>query len=92
LTLVAGIDHVKFTKVSAGVIRNQIKSAMAQAGNTKSILAPVAPCLPSVIHLLSMRPVTPLEGNNPLIPQGAGQGSFLPPLFLKKGKERGFGS
>ena len=40
LTLVAGIDHVKFTNVSAGIIRNQIKSAMAQAGNTNFILAP----------------------------------------------------
>jgi uroporphyrinogen decarboxylase len=40
LTLVAGIDHVKFPNVSAGIIRNQIKSAMAQAGNAKFILAP----------------------------------------------------
>jgi uroporphyrinogen decarboxylase len=40
LTLMAGIDHVKFPNVSAGVIRNQIKIAMAQAGNTKFILAP----------------------------------------------------
>ena len=40
LTLMAGIDHVKFPNVSAGIIRNQIKSAMAQAGNTKFILAP----------------------------------------------------
>lgn len=40
LTLVAGIDHVKFPTVSAGIIRNQIKNAMAQAGNTKFILAP----------------------------------------------------
>ena len=40
LTLMAGIDHVKFPNVSAGVVRNQIKSAMAQAGNTKFLLAP----------------------------------------------------
>jgi len=40
LTLVAGIDHVKFTNISAGIIRSQIKSAIAQAGNTKFILAP----------------------------------------------------
>jgi uroporphyrinogen decarboxylase len=40
LTLMAGIDHVKFPSVSAGIIRSQIKAAMAQAGNTKFILAP----------------------------------------------------
>ncbi len=40
LTLVAGIDHVKFTNISAGIIRSQIKNAMVQAGNTKFILAP----------------------------------------------------
>ena len=40
LTLMAGIDHVKFPNVSAGIVRNQIKNAIAQAGNTKFILAP----------------------------------------------------
>ncbi|MGA2955618.1 MAG: uroporphyrinogen decarboxylase family protein [Thermodesulfobacteriota bacterium] len=40
LTLMAGIDHVKFPYVSAKVIRDQVKSAIAQAGNTKFILAP----------------------------------------------------
>jgi uroporphyrinogen decarboxylase len=40
LTLVAGIDHVKFPYVSAGVIRDQVKSAIEQAGQTKFILAP----------------------------------------------------
>jgi uroporphyrinogen decarboxylase len=39
LTLMAGIDHVKFPYVSAKVIRDQVKSAIAQAGNTKFILA-----------------------------------------------------
>ena len=39
LTLMAGIDHVKFPYVSAKVIRDQVKSAIAQAGNSKFILA-----------------------------------------------------
>jgi uroporphyrinogen decarboxylase len=39
-TLVAGIDHVKFPNISAKIIREQVKSAVAQAGNTKFILAP----------------------------------------------------
>jgi uroporphyrinogen decarboxylase len=40
LTLMAGLDHVKFPYVSAHVIRDQVKTACAQAGNTKFILAP----------------------------------------------------
>ena len=40
LTLVAGIDHVKFPYVSARIIRDQVKSAIEQAGQTKFILAP----------------------------------------------------
>jgi uroporphyrinogen decarboxylase len=40
LTLVAGIDHVKFPNISARIIREQVRSSMAQAGNTKFILAP----------------------------------------------------
>jgi uroporphyrinogen decarboxylase len=40
LTLMAGLDHIKFPYVSARVIRDQVKNAMAQAGNTKFILAP----------------------------------------------------
>jgi uroporphyrinogen decarboxylase len=39
LTLMAGIDHVKFPYVSAKVIRDQVKSAVDQAGNTRFILA-----------------------------------------------------
>jgi len=40
LTLVAGIDHVKFPNLSARMVREQVKSAVGQAGNTKFILAP----------------------------------------------------
>jgi uroporphyrinogen decarboxylase len=40
LTLMAGIDHVKFPYTSAKVIRGQVKSAIAQAGDTRFILAP----------------------------------------------------
>jgi uroporphyrinogen decarboxylase len=40
LTLMAGLDHVKFPYVSVRVIREQVKAACAQAGNTKFILAP----------------------------------------------------
>jgi uroporphyrinogen decarboxylase len=39
-TLMAGLDHVKFPYVSVKVIRNQVRAALAQAGNTKFILAP----------------------------------------------------
>jgi uroporphyrinogen decarboxylase len=40
LTLAAGIDHVKFPNLSAKIVREQVQSAIAQAGNTKFILAP----------------------------------------------------
>ena len=40
LTLMAGIDHVKFPYISAKTIRDQVKSALSQAENTKFILAP----------------------------------------------------
>jgi len=40
LTLMAGLDHIKFPYVSARAIREQVKAARAQAGNTKFILAP----------------------------------------------------
>jgi uroporphyrinogen decarboxylase len=39
-TLMAGLDHVKFPYVSVQVIRNQVRAALSQAGNTKFILAP----------------------------------------------------
>lgn len=40
LTLMAGLDHVRFPYVSARAIREQIMAARAQAGDTKLILAP----------------------------------------------------
>lgn len=40
LTIMAGIDHVKFPYLSAKTLRDQVKSALSQAGNTKFILAP----------------------------------------------------
>lgn len=40
LTLMAGLDHVKFPNLSAQTIRDQVKSALSQAGSTKFILAP----------------------------------------------------
>jgi len=39
LTLMGGIDHVNFANISAKLIRDQVKSARAQAGDTKFILA-----------------------------------------------------
>ncbi len=39
-TLMAGLDHVKFPYISVQIIRDQVKAALAQAGNTKFILAP----------------------------------------------------
>jgi uroporphyrinogen decarboxylase len=39
LTLMGGIDHVKFASTSAKLIRDQVKSARTQAGNAKFILA-----------------------------------------------------
>jgi uroporphyrinogen decarboxylase len=40
LTLVAGVDHVKFANISAKIIRDQVKTAIGHAGETKFILAP----------------------------------------------------
>ncbi|MEK6718354.1 MAG: uroporphyrinogen decarboxylase family protein [candidate division NC10 bacterium] len=40
LSLMAGLDHIKFPDVSVRVIREQVRTARAQAGNTKFILAP----------------------------------------------------
>ena len=40
LTLMAGLDHVKFAYVSATVIRNRVRAARQQAGGSKFILAP----------------------------------------------------
>jgi uroporphyrinogen decarboxylase len=40
LTLMAGLDHLKFPSLSAALIRTQVRSARSQAGNTKFILAP----------------------------------------------------
>jgi len=40
LTLMAGLDHLKFPYLSAALIRTQVRSARSQAGNTKFILAP----------------------------------------------------
>jgi uroporphyrinogen decarboxylase len=40
LTLMGGIDHVKFAYTSAKLIRRQVTEALTQGGNTKFILAP----------------------------------------------------
>ena len=40
LSLMAGLDHIKFPDVSVRVIREQVRTARSQAGNTKFILAP----------------------------------------------------
>jgi uroporphyrinogen decarboxylase len=40
LTLMAGLDHIKFPYVSTRVIRAQVRTARTQAGDTKFILAP----------------------------------------------------
>jgi uroporphyrinogen decarboxylase len=40
LTLMGGIDHVKFPYSSAALLRKQARAAKAQAGPTKFILAP----------------------------------------------------
>lgn len=40
LILMAGLDHAHFAYVSARLIRDQVKSALTQAGNAKFILAP----------------------------------------------------
>jgi uroporphyrinogen decarboxylase len=39
LTLMAGIDHVKFAYISTAAIRDQVKSARTQGGKTKFILS-----------------------------------------------------
>ena len=39
-TLMAGLDHVKFPHVSVKVIRDQVRSALVEGGNTEFILAP----------------------------------------------------
>lgn len=40
LTLMAGLDHVRFPYLSVRVVREQVRAARAQAGNTRFILAP----------------------------------------------------
>lgn len=40
LTLMAGLDHVKFVETSAGLVRAQVRRALAEAGSTRFILAP----------------------------------------------------
>ena len=40
LTLMAGLDHIKFPGLSVTAIREQVRNALKQAGNTKFILAP----------------------------------------------------
>ena len=39
-TLMAGLDHIRFPYISVRLIRDQVKAARTQAGNTKFILAP----------------------------------------------------
>lgn len=40
MTLMAGIDHVKFAETSAAALRRQVASARQRGGNTRLILAP----------------------------------------------------
>jgi uroporphyrinogen-III decarboxylase len=40
LTLMAGIDHVNFPWMSVRKVKEQVRDALAQAGETKFILAP----------------------------------------------------
>jgi uroporphyrinogen decarboxylase len=40
LTLMAGLDHVRFPYGSVKVMREQVRAAMEQAGDTRFILAP----------------------------------------------------
>jgi uroporphyrinogen decarboxylase len=40
LTLMAGLDHVKLVESSAGLVRDQVRRALAEAGPTRFILAP----------------------------------------------------
>ncbi len=39
-TLMAGLDHVKFVESSAGLVRAQVRRALAEGGGTRFILAP----------------------------------------------------
>jgi uroporphyrinogen decarboxylase len=54
LTLMGGIDHVKFAYSSATLVREQVHAAKAQAGNTRFILAPgcslVTYSFPPLLH------------------------------------------
>lgn len=56
LTLMAGIDHVRFPYLSLRTIRKQLKSTLEQAGNTRFILAPGCSIptysFPSLIHAI----------------------------------------
>lgn len=40
LTLMAGIDHVNFPNMSIQMVKEQVRAALAQAGDTRFILAP----------------------------------------------------
>jgi uroporphyrinogen decarboxylase len=40
LTLMAGLDHVRFVESSAGLVREQVRRALAAGGPTRFILAP----------------------------------------------------
>jgi len=40
LTLMTGLDHVRFAEMSAGVVRQQVRAARAQGGATRFFLAP----------------------------------------------------
>jgi len=40
LTLMAGLDHVKLVESSGGLVRGQVRRALAEAGPTRFILAP----------------------------------------------------
>jgi uroporphyrinogen decarboxylase len=40
LTLMAGLDHVKLVESSAGLVRGQVRRALAEAGPSRFILAP----------------------------------------------------
>jgi uroporphyrinogen decarboxylase len=40
LTLMAGIDHVNFPNMSINKVKEQVRAALAQAGDTRFILAP----------------------------------------------------
>ena len=40
LTLMAGLDHVRFADISADSVRSQVRSAREQGGRTRFILAP----------------------------------------------------